>query len=176
MALEDMSMKELLALHNQKADKPAGPKSFATKGKLIARIEVLNVKESLNLALSGQVIEVEASKQRIEAPADVVEKPSITTKTTLADTAPKSGKGVGELARHLIMDVRGFSHEQIAEMVRAQIPGSNTTAKSVRWYACKMRKEGLEIPKRKPALKAGPHWEGKTNFAIGIPPKTRPAK
>jgi hypothetical protein len=38
MNLEDMPSKELLALHNRIADKPAGPKTFATRSKLVARI------------------------------------------------------------------------------------------------------------------------------------------
>ena len=39
MKLEEMPTKELLALHNRIADKPAGPKTFATRAKLVARIE-----------------------------------------------------------------------------------------------------------------------------------------
>jgi len=38
MKLEQMSMKDLLALHNEIADKPSGPKTFSTRGKLVARI------------------------------------------------------------------------------------------------------------------------------------------
>ena len=39
MKLEEMPTKELLDLHNRIADKPAGPKTFATRTKLVARIE-----------------------------------------------------------------------------------------------------------------------------------------
>jgi hypothetical protein len=33
-------------------------------------------------------------------------------------------------------------------MVNGQIDGAQATAKSVRWYACRMRKEGAEVPER----------------------------
>ena len=39
MNLQEMSTKDLLALHNRIADKAAGPKTFATRGKLLDRIE-----------------------------------------------------------------------------------------------------------------------------------------
>lgn len=38
MNLKQMTMKKLLALLNEIADKPAGPKTFSTRGKLVARI------------------------------------------------------------------------------------------------------------------------------------------
>jgi hypothetical protein len=33
-------------------------------------------------------------------------------------------------------------------MVDQQIPGATATEKSVRWYAAKMRKEGIDVPAR----------------------------
>jgi len=39
-------------------------------------------------------------------------------------------------------------------MVNAEIPGAAATAKSVRWYACKMRKDGVQVPERVKAFPA----------------------
>ena len=46
------------------------------------------------------------------------------------------------------MDGSGLPHAVIASMVNAEIPGAAATAKSVRWYACKMRKQGVTVPER----------------------------
>ena len=54
MELQQMSTKSLLALHNAIAGVPAGPKTFATKAKLIARIEQIAAAGSIDLASFGQ--------------------------------------------------------------------------------------------------------------------------
>ena len=54
MNLQEMSTKSLLALHNAIADAPAGPKTFATKVKLIARIEQIAADKDIDLASSGR--------------------------------------------------------------------------------------------------------------------------
>ncbi|MDO9007469.1 MAG: hypothetical protein Q7U80_04540 [Thiobacillus sp.] len=146
MKLEEMSTKTLLALHNAIADAPAGPKTFATKGKLIARIESIAAAGNINLASFGWPETVEAVEQRAEQQADAAEATDATEK--------KRGIGVGELARRLLMDPAGYPHSLIAEMVNVEIPGATATAKSVRWYACKMRKEGAQVPERHKAFPA----------------------
>lgn len=50
MNLEEKSTKELLELHNALADLPAGPKTFATKAKLLARICSLAESKGIDLA------------------------------------------------------------------------------------------------------------------------------
>lgn len=59
------------------------------------------------------------------------------------------GKGIGILAREILMDPAGYPHATVAEMVNAQVPGAAATAKSVRWYACDIRKQGVNLPQRK---------------------------
>lgn len=54
MKLEEVPTKELLALHNRIADKPAGPKTFATRTKLVARIEQVAADKNIDLASFGQ--------------------------------------------------------------------------------------------------------------------------
>jgi hypothetical protein len=139
MKLEDKSTKELLALHNQIAHAPAGPKTFATRAKLVARIESIAAAKNIDLAahLSGT-----AASGPPEQSAAVAE--------PAADSKPpkKRGLGIGELARMLIMDPAGYPHSLIATMVNQQIPGATATGKSVRWYASKMRKDGVEVPAR----------------------------
>lgn len=44
------------------------------------------------------------------------------------------------------MDPMGYPHALIASMVNAPIPGATATNKSVRWYASKMRKDGINVP------------------------------
>ncbi|MFL0336302.1 hypothetical protein [Stenotrophomonas maltophilia] len=141
MKLEEMPMKELLALHNRIADKPAGPKTFATRGKLVARIEQVAADQSIDLSSSGRPKTPKAAEERAEPKADAAEAANTTEKKP-------HGKGIGTLARAILMDPAGFPHALVAEMVNAQIEDAMATAKSVRWYANDMRKKGVEVPPR----------------------------
>ncbi|MFQ6310176.1 hypothetical protein [Lysobacter capsici] len=141
MKLEDMPTKDLLDLHNRIADKPAGPKTFATRGKLVARIEQVAADKNIDLASFGQPKKPKATEQRAQPRAEVAEAPEATEKK------PR-GLGVGALARAILMDPAGFPHALVAEMVNAQIEGAAATPKSVRWYANDMRKRGVEVPPR----------------------------
>ncbi|MCW0390030.1 hypothetical protein [Xanthomonas sacchari] len=141
MTLEEMPTKELLALHNRIADKPAGPKTFATRAKLVARIEQVAADKNIDLASFGQPKKPKATKERAQPKAETAEAPEATEKKS-------RGLGVGALARAILMDPAGHPHALIAEMVNAQIAGAAATAKSVRWYANDMRKKGVEVPPR----------------------------
>nr|WP_242110662.1 hypothetical protein [Luteimonas aquatica] len=141
MMLDKMSMKELLALHNRVADKPAGPKTFATRAKLVARIKQVAADKNLDLASFGQPKKPKATAQHAEPKAEATETPEATEKKP-------QGKGIGALARAILMDPAGHPHALIAEMVNVQIKGAAATAKSVRWYANDMRKKGVEVPPR----------------------------
>lgn len=144
MNLQEMSTKSLLALHNAIADEPAGPKTFATKAKLIARIEQVAAAGSIDLASFGQGTDPEVTEQRAQPQAEAAE----TTEAPTETEKKSSGKGIGRLAREFLMDPAGYPHALIAEMVNAQIEGAQATAKSVRWYAHDMRKKGIEVPPR----------------------------
>ncbi|WDM67912.1 hypothetical protein [Xanthomonas cucurbitae] len=141
MKLQDTPTKELLALHNRIADKPAGPKTFATRAKLIARIEQIAADKDLDLSSSGQPKKPKAAARRAEPKAKDAEAPEATEKK------PR-GLGVGALARAILMDPAGYPHAVIAAMVNAQVDGAAATDKSVRWYANDMRKKGIEVPPR----------------------------
>lgn len=141
MKLEEMPTKDLLALHNRIADKPAGPKTFATRTKLVARIEQVAADKNIDLASSEQPKKPKATAKRAEPKAEVTEASEATEKK------PR-GLGVGALARAILMDPAGHPHALIAEMVNAQIEGAAATPKSVRWYANDMRKRGVEVPPR----------------------------
>lgn len=141
MNLEDVPTKELLALHNRIADKPAGPKTFATRSKLVARIEQIAADKNIDLGSSGRPKKPEVAEERAEPKANAAEMPEATEKKP-------QGKGIGALARAILMDPAGHPHALIAEMVNAQIDGAAATAKSVRWYANDMRKRGVEVPPR----------------------------
>lgn len=141
MKLEDMPTKELLALHNRIADKPAGPKTFATRAKLVARIEQVAADKNIDLASFGQPKKPKATAKRTQPKADAVEAPEATEKKP-------QGKGIGALARQLLLDPAGYPHRLIAAMVNAQVDGAAATDKSVRWYANDMRKKGLDVPPR----------------------------
>lgn len=142
MKLEEMPTKELLTLHNRIADKLAGPKTFATRTKLVARIEQIAAAKNLDLASFGQPKKPKAARECAEPKADAAEAPEATEKKP-------QGKGIGALARAILMDPVGHPHALIAEMVNAQIKGAAATAKSVRWYANDMRKRGVEVPPRR---------------------------
>ena len=149
MKLEDMPTKELLDLHNRIADKPAGPKTFATRGKLVARIEQVAADKNIDLASFGQPKRPKAAEQRAQPQADVAAEPEATEKKP-------HGKGIGALARAILMDPAGFPHGVIAEMVNAQIEGAQASAKSVRWYAHDMRKKGATVPERQRVAECDP--------------------
>lgn len=143
MDLQGKSTKELLALHNTIADTAAGPKTFAARAKLIARIEAIAAAKNIDLT-GGQALVSAASAEAPDAPT--LNPPPAEPK--------KRGLGVGELARVLLMDPVGYPHALIASMVNAQIPGATATDKSVRWYASKMRKDGIDVPARGKAFPA----------------------
>lgn len=142
MKLDDMPTKELLALHNRIADKPAGPKTFATRTRLVARIEQIADDKNIDLVAPGQPKKPKATVQRAEPKAEATETPEATEKKPRA-------LGVGALARAILMDPAGYPHVLVAEMVNAQVEGAAATAKSVRWYANDMRKKGVEVPPRR---------------------------
>ena len=152
MNLQEMSTKDLLALHNQIADKAAGPKTFATRGKLLDRIESVAAAKSIDLASFGQPKAAEGTEPRAQPQADVTEATEAPTET---EKKP-SGKGIGRLARELLMDPAGYPHGVIAEMVNAQIEGAQASAKSVRWYAHDMRKKGATVPERQRVAESDP--------------------
>lgn len=141
MKLEEMPTKELLALHNRIADKPAGPKTFATRAKLVARIEQIVEAKSIDLDASGQPKKPKAAEQRAQSKTEA-------TEAAEAPGKKPRGLGVGALARAILMDPAGYPHALVAEMVNAQIEGAAATDKSVRWYANDMRKRGVEVPPR----------------------------
>lgn len=140
--MEQMSMKALLALHNDIADAPAGPKTFSTKSKLIDRIKAIAEVKNLDLDSSRQPQSLEAATELAQPRAESSEEPKVTKKKS-------QGKGIGLLAREILMDPAGYPHATVAEMVNTQIEGATATAKSIRWYACDMRKQGIDVPPRK---------------------------
>jgi hypothetical protein len=134
MKLEDMPTRALLDLHNTLAHKPAGPKSFKNKSDLMARIRAL---ESSRQHQAPKVVKAEQARKAIVAEAPGIPK------------NPK-GSGVGTLARRALIDPCGIPYEDVAMFVNHFIPGSKATAQSVSWYASRMRKEGIDVPKRVP--------------------------
>lgn len=142
-----MSMKDLLALHNKIADKSAGPKTFATRDKLVARIKAIAAVKNIDVASFRRPQQPEAAVPHTQPQAEAIESPDTQPETV---KAPR-GKGIGALARQLLMDPAGYPHRLIATMVNAQVDGAQTTDKSVRWYANDMRKKGIEVPHRQKA-------------------------
>ena len=147
MNLQEMTMRDLLDLHNRIADKAAGPKTFSTRGKLVARIEQIAEAKNIDLASFGQPQAAEVTEPHAQPETSATEATEPPTET---EKKP-SGKGIGRLARELLMDPAGYPHAVIAEMVNAQIEGAQASAKSVRWYAHDMRKKGAAVPERQRA-------------------------
>jgi hypothetical protein len=59
-------------------------------------------------------------------------------------SASGRGKGIGRLAERLIVEHPDWTYWRIAEEVNARINGAAASEKSVRWYASKMRRRGVE--------------------------------
>lgn len=187
MNLQEMSTKDLLVLHNQIADKAAGPKTFSTRAKLIERLKSITAAKNINLASFGQSTEPEVTEPSTESEVvefEVFELPKTEAprkniglgtlakaerkakakeaaariaaadkaKARLAaraEKAPKAkGRGIGALAKELLLHPAGFPHDDIAKTINLRIDGAHATEKSVRWYACDMRKKGIELPER----------------------------
>lgn len=144
MKLETTTMKDLLALHNRIAEKTAGPKTFATRGKLVARIGQIAEAKNIDLTSFGQRKPPEAAIKRAQPRIEAAE----ATRVRPDEAKKPAGKGIGTLAREILMEPMGYPHALIAAMVNAQIEGAAATAKSVRWYASDMRKRGLDVPPR----------------------------
>jgi hypothetical protein len=144
MELQEMSTRDLLALHNTLAEAPAGPKSFATKTKMIARIKSIAADRDITLTSFEQPRAVSVVEQYMQPQAENTEATDAFLKPMMAST----GKGIGRLARELLLDPAGYPHAAIAETINASIKGAQATAKSVRWYACNMRKAGVNVPSR----------------------------
>lgn len=145
MKLQEMSTRDLLDLHNTLADTPAGPKSFATKTKLIARIESIAADKNISIASFEHPEAASAVEQYMQPQTETTEEAEAASEDKKAPT----GKGIGRLARELLLDPGAYPHAIIAEMVNARIVGARATARSIRWYACKMRKQGTEVPPRR---------------------------
>ncbi|MGD9757945.1 MAG: hypothetical protein AB7U71_10500 [Comamonas sp.] len=142
-----MSTKDLLVLHNRIANKPAGLKTFATRGKLVTRIEAIAADKNIDLASFGRPQQPEAAIPSTQPQTKAIENPDAQPETVQA----MRGKGIGALARQILMDPAGYPHRLIAAMVNAQLDGAQATDKSVRWYANDMRKKGIEVPPRQKA-------------------------
>jgi len=147
-----MTFKDLLALYNSMSEKQAGPKTFASRARMIERIRKLAADKNVDLASLRQATSAEVAEQRAQPQAEATE-----ATDAPAETEKKpSGKGIGRLARELLMDPAGYPHALVAEMVNAQIEGAQATAKSVRWYAHDMRKKGIEVPERRRVVESDP--------------------
>jgi hypothetical protein len=117
MKLQEMSTKSLLELHNSIAEAPAGPKSFTTKAKFIARIESIAVAGNVDLASFRQAKTPVAAEQDMQPQADATETTDAARK---AEKTP-TGKGIGCLARELLLDPAGYPHAVVAEMVTDEL-------------------------------------------------------
>lgn len=63
---------------------------------------------------------------------------------------PGRGKGIGAKAEALILEHPDWTYATVATEVNRLIEGARASEKSVRWYACRMRRRGDAVPlKRK---------------------------
>ncbi|TYP64017.1 hypothetical protein [Stutzerimonas stutzeri] len=149
MDLKPKTFAELLEIYNNLSEKKAGPKTFASRAKLIERITKLSDAQGADLTTSRQDEAAEVPDEHIEPQADRTEAVEAQT-----ETQKKRGQGVGELARLILLDAMGYPYTLIAAMVNAEISGATASPKSIAWYASKMRKQSIEVPQRKKAFSA----------------------
>lgn len=62
---------------------------------------------------------------------------------------PKAPK-IGEVVSRLVMDAT-LSYDTIVNMIRAQFSDAQTSARSVASVAARLRKDGVDVPKRRGA-------------------------
>lgn len=58
--------------------------------------------------------------------------------------AASRGRGIGKLAERMIVEHPDWTYRRIAEEVNRLLEGAKASEKSVRWYASKMRRRGIE--------------------------------
>jgi len=142
--LEEWSMKDLLDFYNRLVpDKPATPKTFATRGKLADRVNhILATSPEIIAQMAAeeewyQAEQAKATEQHIEQCLEVIE-----------DVPPTPKKPtVRDIAERLILDPAGFPYKVIVDMVNTEIE-CNITVGCVSWYANKLRKAGVDVPAR----------------------------
>ena len=66
--------------------------------------------------------------------------------------ASSRGRGIGRLAERLIVERPDWTYRRIAEEVNRQIEGARASEKSVRWYACRMRRRSDKVLDRSPTI------------------------
>ena len=82
--------------------------------------------------------------------ADEAEAVARLGETTGLDAAARASipEGVALMCLAEARILEGLSNAKVAERVRERIPGAGTSPKSVAWHAAKMRRRGVEAPKR----------------------------
>jgi hypothetical protein len=129
------------------------------------RIEALLKKTVANGCTAGEALSAFEKAEELTAkyefdPASFRWPQRPFTASDAAASAPKSSKtprsavlsrglGIGRLAEQMIVERPEMSHAEIAAEVNGRLDGARATAKSVRWYASRMRKRGDEVPSRK---------------------------
>lgn len=61
----------------------------------------------------------------------------------------QSDRTIGEEAGRLLRN-KNLTYSQIADEIRGMFPRSQTSVKSVQWYASRLRAEGVQLPFRTP--------------------------
>jgi hypothetical protein len=72
-----------------------------------------------------------------------VERPQSEPEAVQEPSRRARGRGIGTLARELILEHPDWTYGQIAEEVNSRIEGARSTPNSVRWYSNAMRREGI---------------------------------
>lgn len=150
MKPDEMSMKSLLTLHNAIAHEPAGSATFATRSKLIARIEQIAAAGNIDLASLRQIEQPEAPELHTEPQADAAETPD-----ALPETPKKPGGRGSESspascystppAGHTPSSPRWSTHRsKVRRPRRSQSAGMPATC----------AKKGVEVPARQKSFPA----------------------
>ena len=65
---------------------------------------------------------------------------------------PKQRVGIGTYCDGVLQERdaagKGLAYEQVLERVRGRFPDARTTVACLRWYETRLRKAGVDVPKR----------------------------
>ncbi len=75
-------------------------------------------------------------------------KPTKPEMEATASETPAKTKTIGAAVTELVMDAT-LSYDQIVSMIHAQFQGCSTSARSVASVAARLRKDGVNVPKRR---------------------------
>ena len=162
-----LDMVALVARYNSLGPKtPAGPKTFSTRAKAVARILIredeLNEQQSQEYDAAYATQEEEQAEMLEEDTViadSIINAPlqSIDTGVMEEPIVRRTGLSIKQASMDLLMEKVsettdgksvGWTYDEVLVKIRAQFPGCKTSIACLRWYSVHMRQDEFRLPIR----------------------------